>query len=189
MTEYLLQFSASPLQLVFAIIAFAWLWEDGALIGGALLAADQHLPVSMAMAAIFVGICSGDLALYYIGVLARRWRGLRAKLLKNRKYRSMSRRFRRRTLSNIFIIRFIPGLRTAGFTVCGLWRIPLQRFLIAICLAGVMWIGVLFTLIYFLGTSDGLINSPWKWALAGIALCLFIFNNVFSNYRSRLSEK
>lgn len=184
MVDLFLEYSSHPLFLVLAIVAFAWLWEDGALIAGALLAADEFLPVTQAVIAVFVGIASGDIGLYYLGVLGRRWRALRARLLLNKKCRTLSRRFRQRTLSNIFIIRFIPGLRTVGFSLCGLWRLPFRRFVAAVCLAGAVWIAVLFSLIYVLGTRAWLQESPWKWALVGVALCLLVLNNMFTSRRN-----
>lgn len=183
MIEPFLQYSTNPIFLVVAIIVFAWLWEDGALIAGALLAADDFLPVPFALFAIFLGICSGDIGLYYFGMLARRWRGLRGRLLLNKKYRALSRGFRKKTLSNILIIRFIPGLRTAGFTLCGLWNLPFARFITAVVVAGLIWIALLFSVIYFLGTSYWLEGSPWKWGLAGIAVCLLFVNNWVAYFR------
>ncbi len=180
-----LEYSTNPLVLAIIVAAVAWLWEDASLVSGALLAAQGQLSVPVAVIAVFVGICSGDLALYGLGRLAHRWRGLRGWILTNPSSRMLSRRFRRRTMSNILLIRFVPGLRTMGFTLCGLWRVPLHRFLVAMMLAGVAWIAVIFTIVYRLGSSDWLENSPWKWALMGIALLLLILNNLWAHRRAK----
>lgn len=172
-----------------AVIVIAWIWEDASLISGALLAADERLYVSWALLAVFVGICSGDLALYYLGRLAHRWRPIRKWILTNPNSRTMSRRFRRSTVTNIFIIRFIPGLRTIGFTMCGLWRISFQRFFIAMATAGVFWIAVIFTLVYQLGTSTFLEDSHWKWSLIGFAVLLLVFNNVWVHRHAKRQKK
>lgn len=178
MADFFNQFLNSPIALFWAVVAFAWLWEDGALIGAALLAANGDMSVPLAVASVFVGICSGDTGLYYLGVAARRWRGLRAKLYKNKNFRKVRKAFKEKTLSNILLIRFVPGLRTVGFTMCGLWRIPFGRFAFAMGAAAIIWIALLFTLIYQVGASEWFVDSQWKWALGGVALCILIFNNV-----------
>ncbi len=183
--ETLLAISSNPLMLVAMLCCVSWLWEDAAVISGALLAVEGYLSIPLALVAVFVGIMSGDLALYYLGLLAHRWRALRAWILTNPKSRSMSRRFRQHTVSNIFIIRFIPGLRTVGFTLCGVWRVSFHRFIVAMTLAGISWIAIVFTLVYHLGASEWLSGSYWKWSIMGVALVLLVFNNVWAHRLSR----
>lgn len=180
----LLEYSSHPLVLALVIIVIAWIWEDAALISAALLAVDQRLSLVVAVIAVFIGICSGDLALYYLGKYAHRWRRIRAWILTNPSSRMLSRRFRRSTITNIMLIRFVPGLRTLGFTLCGLWRIPLRRFLLAMTLAGVFWIAVVFTLVYQLGSSDWFDKGHWKWSLMLLALLLLVFNNLWVHRRA-----
>lgn len=184
MLTAILEYSTNPLALALGIIVIAWIWEDAAVVTGALLAADGFIGLSGAVVAVFVGIASGDLALYYLGRMAHRWRKVRAWILTNRNSRSLSRKFRQRTFSNIMIIRFIPGLRTVGFTLCGLWKVPLRRFLLAMSVAGVVWISIIFTGVYRLGSSEWLKDSQFKWGLIAIALLLLVFNNVWA-YRRR----
>ncbi|MFL0809711.1 MAG: DedA family protein [Agarilytica sp.] len=186
--QSLLELSNNPVFLFFAIIVIAWIWEDAALISGALLAADTRLDVGWAVLAVFVGICSGDLALYYLGRLGHRWRPLRKWILTNPNSRALSKRFRRSTMTNIFVIRFIPGLRTIGFTLCGLWKITFRRFFIAMASAGIFWIAIVFTLVYQLGTSTFLEGSHWKWSLIGLALLLFVFNNFWVHRHAKRSK-
>lgn len=180
MLNYLYEYSANPLMLFLAVIVVAWIWEDASVVCGALLASDHYLNIPLALSAVFIGICSGDLALFYLGRLAIRFRRVRAWILLNPKSRILRGRFRARTFSNILFIRFVPGLRTLGFTLCGLWRISLRRFLLAMSVAGVIWIALVFSLIYQLGSSSWLASSPWKWSLILIALLLLVFNNLWS---------
>lgn len=176
----LLEYSSHPLFIAFGLILMSWVWEDASLVTGAILAADDQISVAIAVVAVFVGISSGDFALYAVGRCAHRWRKLRGWILTNPKSRTLSRRFRRRTFTNILIIRFIPGLRTLGFSLCGLWRVPYARFLLAMIVSGLLWIGIVFTLVYRLGTSDWFDDSLWRWSLIGVALLLLIANNVLS---------
>ena len=166
--------------LAFAIIAVSWLWEDAAVISGALMAAEDLISIPLSVTAVFLGICSGDLALYYLGRLALRWRKLRAWIVTNPQSRRLSRKFKKKTLSNIFIIRFIPGLRTLGFSLCGMWRVPFLRFFLAMSAAGVLWIACIFTLVYYLGSSAFLEGSPWKWSLMLLAGLLLLLNNLWA---------
>ena len=181
--ETLLQFSTHPIALAALIIAVSWAWEDAAVIAGALLAVDQKLGVPLALTSVFIGIMSGDIALYYLGRFAQKWRGLRGWIMLKPQFRHMSKSFRHKTLFNILLIRFVPGLRTLGFTLCGMWNVSIVRFLIAMTFAGVVWIGLIFTGVYKLGSADFIENSHWKWSLMFIAVFMLAFNNVWSYYQ------
>ena len=150
------------------------------MISGALLASDQLISVPLSVVAVFLGIFSGDLALYGMGRLALKSRAIRGWILTNPKARQLRKRFRQKTFSNIFIVRFIPGLRTLGFSMCGLWKVPLPRFLLAMGGAGIIWICLIFSLVYSAGSSEWLENSPWKWSLMFIAALLLLMNNVWA---------
>ncbi|WP_075185623.1 DedA family protein [Teredinibacter haidensis] len=167
--------------LALMIIGFSWLWEDGAVFLAAILALDGEMSLPVAVLASFIGIASGDMALYLLGRVGRRWRWLRKWLLRSRKGRMLRQRFHRRTISNIFLLRFVPGLRTLGFTLCGLWHIPFGRFTVAMVFAGVIWILLIFGLINVAGMSEVIRDSQWKWALMGLALCLLLVNNVWAS--------
>ncbi|WNO10107.1 DedA family protein [Teredinibacter sp. KSP-S5-2] len=181
MIEFLQQYASSPVLLAMALIVVSWIWEDASVVSGALFAADELISVPVAAFSVFVGIASGDLALYYLGRLAQRWRGLRFRLLKNPYCRVLNRRFRARLLSNIFIIRFIPGLRTLGFTLCGLWRVPQIQFITAMGVAGILWVAIVFSGVYSLGVSRLFVDSSWKYSLLAVALLLLLVNNYFAS--------
>ncbi len=177
MIDSLEQLAQNPWWVFFGVLTFAWLWEDGALISGALLAADGAIHPVWGALAVLLGICSGDAGLYYMGVLARRVRALRARLYKKKNFRQMRYKFSEKTFSNILLIRFIPGLRTIGFSFCGFVGVGFIRFMIAMTLAGVVWVSLLYMLIYFLGSSDWFVDSYWKWSFALVAVALLFINN------------
>ena len=180
--DSIFELSVHPVFLAVLVIAVSWLWEDAAVITGALLAVDAKMSVPLALFAVFVGIMTGDLALYYLGRFAHRWRRLRGWILLKPQGRYLSRRFRNNTLTNILYVRFVPGLRTLGFTLCGLWRVPFYRFAYSMAFAGIIWIAIIFIGVYYLGSAEFLEHSHWKWSLMSIALFLLIFNNVWSYY-------
>ncbi len=175
--EYILNQSLSPAALFFGVIFLSWLWEDIALVCCALLAADGRLSVFAALASIFIGISSGDLALYVLGRYSGRWRWLRYKMLKSCRIKRSAQTFKRRVWSNIFVVRFIPGLRTLCFTSCGYWRVDIRTFVSAMMLAGVFWVVSIFFAVFFLGSSEWLADSPWKWSLIALALMVLCLNN------------
>ena len=80
----------------------------------------------------------------------------------------------------VFDIDFLKSLwRTLGFTLCGLWRVPLVRFSAAMVGGGVIWIAFVFVLINAMGMSEFIRESQWKWALMAVALALLMFNNLW----------
>ncbi|MDV7103322.1 VTT domain-containing protein [Vibrio sp. TH_r3] len=164
-------------EIFLSIILLSYLLEDLAIVSAALLAADHAIPPSLALAAIFIGIATGDAGLYGLGRLAANWRALRFRLLKNGRMRMVRTRLKYRPLWNIALIRFIPGLRTIGFTLSGLFRIKFYQFMAAVLLATACWTTLIFICIYQLGSIAWLVDSQWKWMIAPCAIAgLWLLN-------------
>jgi membrane protein DedA with SNARE-associated domain len=160
-----------------SIILLSYLLEDLAIITAALLAVDNTISPVLALLAIFIGIATGDMGLYGLGMLANKWRGLRYRLLKNRGMRIVRARLRHHPIWNIAIIRFIPGLRTIGFTLSGLYRVNFVQFMFAVLFATAIWTALIFFCIYQLGSISWLSDNEWKWVIAPCALlALWIIN-------------
>ncbi|MGF1695099.1 VTT domain-containing protein [Vibrio lamellibrachiae] len=178
---HLLTGTGSTLWLFVGIILLSYLLEDLAIIAAAGIAMQQLLPPSLALLAIFLGIASGDIGLYYLGKGSRYFRGLRYKALTNRHFRVLRRKLHQRTFLNLFIIRFIPGMRTVGFTLSGYFSIPLPGFLIAVISASAIWTALIFSTIYSLGSTDWIQESNYQWVTIPIALLVLITANRFLN--------
>lgn len=161
---------AGTLAIFIGIILLSYLLEDLAIISAALAASDGRILMPLALLAIFIGIASGDLALYWLGKLAHRSRFLRYRLLRHRSMKKVRQKLSAHEVVNIFIIRFIPGLRSVGYTLCGFFGINLWHFFASVMLATALWTGVIFTIIYQLGNVVWLQNSAYKWLLAPLAL-------------------
>ncbi len=155
----------------------SYLLEDVALVAAAVLAANGSLPLQFAILAVVVGIATGDLALYYLGAWSSSWRGFRYAILTNKRMRSVRRRLQRNTTTNIFIIRFIPGIRTLGYALCGIFRVHPLRFLTAILAATAVWTSVVFTMVYQLGSQAWVQASAYKWWLIPIAGLILVISN------------
>ncbi|OOF27492.1 hypothetical protein BZJ19_01575 [Salinivibrio proteolyticus] len=134
----------SPLGVFFLIIATSYLLEDAAIALAAYIAVQSLLPWPSALLAIFIGIASGDMALYLLGLYARRYRGLRARLLTQKGVRKARHALRRQLFLNLFLIRFIPGLRTVAYSLSGFLSISLVTFALAVGVATACWTGLIF---------------------------------------------
>jgi membrane protein DedA with SNARE-associated domain len=171
----------SLLWLMLGIIALSYLLEDLAIVSAAGLATQGLLPAQYALFAIFIGIATGDLGLYYLGKSGRYFRGVRYKALTNRYFRTLRTKLRHNSFSSLFIIRFVPGLRTVGFTLSGFFVIPISIFLLAVISATALWTGVVFSTIYYLGTSAWLQASEYQWVVIPCAIALLFFSNRLMN--------
>ncbi|MGF1769925.1 DedA family protein [Enterovibrio makurazakiensis] len=183
-TITLLQYS--PLTLFFAVILLSYLLEDLAIITASVAAAQGVMTVPMALLSIFVGIASGDVGLYALGVWARKWRWLRGLLLTKPSVRLIRKKLRANPVSNLFLIRFVPGLRFVGFCLSGFFRVGLRAFLPAVLLATALWTAVVFTLVYQLGEIEW-IHSNLSWGLIPVVLILLYGVNRFAG--NKLKEK
>jgi membrane protein DedA with SNARE-associated domain len=178
---WLVSGSTSFALLSVGIVLLSYLLEDLAIATAAILSAQGSLPPSLALLAIFIGIVTGDLGLYILGSYTRKIRWLRYRALTNVSYKRVKRNLQQRAFLNLFIIRFIPGLRTIGFTLSGFLPIPLPLFLSAVLLASSIWTLLVFTLIYLLGSNVVMLLSEFKWGLIPVAFALLFFINRFLN--------
>lgn len=186
MIDYLLNLSSQPAWIFVAIILSSYLLEDMAIVAAALLATEQLISVPLAVSAIMIGIISGDIGLYIVGYIANKHQGLKRKLLSNARHDYFSNMLNRHLLKNILMIRFIPGLRFVCYTSCGLLNIHPGRFVLGISIASALWVSVVFSVIYLMGSNTWLENSHWKWTLVPIAmLILYFFNRHYiQNYKT-----
>lgn len=189
MTQYLMLIQQNAWFAFFGIVLLSYILEDLAIITAAVLASNDSVSPSIALMAIFVGIASGDALLYGLGVWARRWRGLRYHLLKMPYLREARRRMATHAIINIFIIRFIPGLRSVSFTLCGYFRIPFTRFLVAVLFATSIWTLFVFGAVYQLGSTEWLQDNTLKWLLGPIALLTLYGFNRYASHSLRSTSK
>ncbi|MFY2507520.1 DedA family protein [Vibrio pectenicida] len=158
--------------LFVGIILLSYLLEDLAIVTAATLAVQELMPMSAALFAIFVGIATGDLGLYFIGKSAQRVRFLRYRMFQYRRVRLINRKLHQNAFVTLFVVRFIPGLRTVGFTLSGFLDISILRFLAAVIGATSLWTVLIFGSFYHLGNVAWLKDSHIIWALIPVGLCL-----------------
>ena len=155
----------------------SYILEDLAIISAAILAAEQMISVPMAATAILCGIISGDIGLYFMGYIAREKTSLKQRITRHNRHQSLLKAIDENLYVNILLIRFVPGLRFICYTSCGLFKINLFRFTLGVTIATSLWVMVVFTFIYQLGSSSWLENSYWKWAIAPVAIAILYFSN------------
>lgn len=143
------------------------------------MSVQGHLSPSLALLSIFIGIASGDVGLYLLGRYARNVRWLRYRALTHTSFNVVREKLTQRAFANLFLIRFIPGLRTIGFTLSGFFSIPLPLFMSAVLLATSLWTLVVFTLIYQLGNVVFSALAEWKWGVIPLAFVLLFLMNRF----------
>ncbi len=136
-----------PLSMLFlGVVLLSYLLEDLAIVTAATLAVEQVMPTPLALLAIFTGIATGDIGLYWLGKLAQKVRFFRYRLLRYQRARRVRRTLHHKAFITLFIVRFIPGLRTVGFTLSGFLDVPKMKFLIAVLSATSLWTALIFWL-------------------------------------------
>lgn len=174
---WLLQGNLSLLALFLGIVLLSYLLEDLAIVTAASLAVEQALPTSIALLAVFVGISSGDLGLYMIGKVAQRVRFLRYRLFRYQRARSLRHILHRRAFMTLFLVRFIPGLRTVGFTLSGFLGVPKTKFLFAVLTATALWTVLIFGSFFQLGNAQWFQQHQSGWVLIPLGVCLMVLVN------------
>lgn len=124
------------LQWLLVVVGSCFL-EDAARCGIALLVAAGHMSWWLAFTGMVAGALVGDAGFYLMGryatafLLSRRWVNPE-KLVKMEGY------FKTHAVAAIFLSRFVPGVRSIGFSVSGIVSYPLPRFLLVLTAAAVL---------------------------------------------------
>ncbi|MEF1285145.1 VTT domain-containing protein [Vibrio sp. M250220] len=174
---WLLQGNLSLLALFLGIVLLSYLLEDLAIVTAASLAVEQALPTSIALLAVFAGISSGDLGLYMIGKMAQRVRFLRYRLFRYQRTRSLRHILHRRAFMTLFLVRFIPGLRTIGFTLSGFLGVAKTTFLFAVLTATALWTVLIFGAFFQLGNAQWFQQHQSGWVLIPLGGFLMVLVN------------
>ncbi len=170
--QWLLSGTHSALALGIGIVLLSYLLEDLAIVTAATLAVQEYLRVDLALLAIFIGIASGDLALYGLGWLSTRVRALRYHTIRHARSRRLARKLHQHGFTTLFVVRFVPGLRFVGFTLSGVLRLPLTTFLFAVLSATALWTALVFTSFYQLGRMFNWSDSAAVWLILPLGIAL-----------------
>ncbi|CAK6715825.1 hypothetical protein VH1709_contig00075-0038 [Vibrio harveyi] len=167
-----------PLSMLFlGVVLLSYLLEDLAIVTAATLAVEQVMPTPLALLAIFTGIATGDIGLYWLGKLAQKVRFFRYRLLRYQRARRVRRTLHHKAFITLFIVRFIPGLRTVGFTLSGFLDVPKMKFLIAVLSATSLWTALIFGSFFQLGSMQWLQQHQINTLLIPIGLVVMLLLN------------
>jgi membrane protein DedA with SNARE-associated domain len=148
--------------------------SETAVITAGVVAAADHLSLSLVIAAAAVGAFAGDNLAYGIG---RRWGG-RAKDRFFRGEKAQERvdwakaKLEQRGGELIAVGRFFPGGRTAVTLTAGLTHFPWRRFLLFDAVAAIMWAGYAALLGYFGGHAFQ--DQAWKGLLLALGIAFAV---------------
>ena len=136
-------FTGPALLIVFLLLVFAaYVTEDLTCVTAGLLVAQGRLDFSVAVAACYVGLLSGDVFIAWLArVLGRpalrlppfRW------WVKEAAVEEASAWLRRRGLAVVLVSRFLPGTRLATCLAAGILRTSLLRFCCYFAVAAAIW--------------------------------------------------
>jgi membrane protein DedA with SNARE-associated domain len=120
--------------------------EDASLAGAAGLARVGLVSPLAAGAAVALGIWAGDLALFFAGRFASRWRPL-ARWVERRwrptELQAMAARLERGAALAILVSRVLPGTRLPLYIAAGVTRLPAMVFVLATAVAVLIWTAVI----------------------------------------------
>ena len=167
----LMGFATDPFLLGLGIIVATFILEDAATVSAALFAADGLLSTGWALTALFIGIVLGDLGLYGLGMLAKRFRWAE-KLLALDKVHKARDWMDRRVVITVISARFLPGMRTPTYAACGFFGLSFTKFALSAIIATAIWTAALFTLLLTYGQSILDSFGPWRWAAIPVIILL-----------------
>jgi len=173
LTDFLTLAAANPVLVVIAVALATFVLEDAATVGAALLAAEGILPVPAAILGLFIGITLGDLGLFGIGLLARRWRWLRTRIGEPRLARGQE-WLGDRLIPAILLARVTPGLRLPCYTASGYLGVSFPKFAAVAVGAVAAWSITAFTLVFFYGQVAKAWLGSASWIAGGALLIAVI---------------
>ena len=116
--------------------------EDLACVTAGILASQDILTYLNAVWWCWLGILTGDMALYWVGrVFGRRATELKIirLMLTPERLRLGEELFQRMGGALLFSSRFLPGTRVPAYVAAGILRFPAHRFALCLGLAGLLW--------------------------------------------------
>jgi membrane protein DedA with SNARE-associated domain len=136
---------AAPGVIAIALALTTLLVEDLAIAAGAALATQGTISWELAFVAVGGGIAAGDLGLYALGALARRFAWLERRYGGARAL-ELRERLERCLVGAVLLARVIPGLRLLTYTASGFLRLNLAAFTVWVVIAVSAWTAGLFVL-------------------------------------------
>jgi len=163
----------TQLALAASIFFGTLVYEDGATLLAATLAASGRLDPVLGFVAAFAGIWVGDIGLYAMGSTFRRytvgWRRFQ-RLLKPDSIEKAQAWFVRHGSWVLVMSRAIPGGRLPLYLAAGALQMPLRRFVQITGICTALWVSLIFAVWLFTSREPSGVGTPLRWALRIIIL-------------------
>ena len=159
------------------IFGLAFVLEDVAVLGAALLVVNSMVSLPWAAGSSFAGIWFGDLGLYFLAlrfgrpVLEKPWF---KKFFRKVDLGRSEGWFQNHGTLAILLSRTIPGTRLPTYLAAGLLKVPATRFLSVTAAACLVWVGILFWFSYHVGMMMISGFQMFRSEAAKLAACAFI---------------
>ncbi len=145
--------SQHPVVQCVIIALLTWGWEEPISIGSAIAVATGSLDIRVAFVGLLFGLPSGDVMLYSVGRLGKKFL-MRTRWYKgNASLHQAERWFQRRAHGTIFAARFAPGLRLPTYIAAGIFKVRFPLFLSLVVVAGAIETALLLLVARFFGEN------------------------------------
>jgi len=149
----------SPGMLALSILISTYFLEDVAIGYAGLLAAAGAISPPFAFAALFAGVYTGDLGLYFLGAAARNFQPAR-RLVGEERLSRAGRWLDERAIAALIAARVVPGSRLPVYAAGGYLRLPVRIFASTTAATSLVWTLLLFIAAYAFGI--GAADLPWR---------------------------
>jgi membrane protein DedA with SNARE-associated domain len=163
------------------------LHEDVAIIAAALLVAQHRLSVQLAFASLFLGMVARDVLLYGMGAAARH-NALARHYLITPRVQLLSTWLRGKVLWVVFVGRIVPGLMFPSYIAIGWFGLSFRRFVTATTILSIVYLPIVFTIAYFLGTAALRRLGSWAWFIALVPIAATLIFGARASMRKRRRE-
>lgn len=165
---------SSPGFLALSILVSTFFLEDIAIGYAALVAAMGLISIPFAFSALFLGVYLGDLGLYLLGYLARRYRRIRRYFGEGQLERARE-WVDRRAVTTLIAARVLPGSRLPIYAAGGYLQMSFRRFAAITAATSLAWTTVLFIAAYAFGIrADHLPNGLKIGVIVTAGLAMFV---------------
>lgn len=177
--------------LFFSILTATFISEDLTVITSGLLARKNEISLTAALGACFLGIFFGDIGLFLMGYLIRKFPYAKkasdwlANSMPGDKFEKIQARLKKEGWKLLFMSRFVPGTRLPVYTGAGMIGGQFVPMIVVAIIAGLLWTPLLLFFSYYFGNRFLLffewITGPGVWSIFfAIALLYLLHKLVFS---------
>ncbi len=165
-----------------SLVVLPFAHEDLAILAGAYAVLNGVLPLALVAACLYGGIVVSDVALYGLGVAARRVPLLERWAVSGRAG-GLGARLKRNVFWIVAVCRVVPGAMFVTFVACGWSGVSLRRFSAASLVVSAVYLPIMLLLAFSVGESLVGRMGNWTWPLlAGALLVLGLLRKRLTSF-------